>query len=241
MLAALDRSQAVIEFSLDGTVLNANENFCSAVGYSLEEIRGKHHSMFVDEAYRQSPEYQTFWNDLRQGKFQAAKYKRFGKGGREIWIQASYNPIVDASGKPFGVVKFATDVTEAENERKIVFSIGAGLKQVAEGNLTVRLNTPFPTDYEVLRSDFNNAMSKLQGAMAAIANGADGINSEAAEVSDAADALSRRTEQQAASLEQTAAALDEITATVRKSAEGALEANKASLPPARMVKQAAKS
>jgi methyl-accepting chemotaxis protein len=226
MLAALDRSQAVIEFSLDGTILHANENFCSTVGYTLDEIRGKHHSMFVDEAYRQSSEYQAFWSDLRQGKFQAAKYKRFGKGGKEIWILASYNPIVDASGKPFGVVKFATDVTGIENERKIVFSIGAGLKQAAEGNLTVRLNVPFPADYEVLRTDFNDAMSRLQGAMAAIATGAGGINTGAAEVSEAADALSRRTEQQAASLEQTAAALDEITATVRKSAEGALEANK---------------
>jgi methyl-accepting chemotaxis protein len=226
MLAALDRSQAVIEFSLDGEILAANENFCSTLGYAIDEIRGKHHSMFVDEAYRRSSEYEAFWHDLRQGKFQAAKYKRIGKGGREIWIQASYNPIMDASGKPFGVVKFATDVTEAENERKIVFSIGAGLKQAAEGNLTVRLNTPFPSDYEMLRSDFNDAMSKLQSAMAAIANSADGINTEAAEISDAADALSRRTEQQAASLEQTAAALDEITATVRKSAEGALEVNK---------------
>src|SRR5262245_57005143 len=121
MLAALDRSQAVIEFSLDGTVLTANENFCKTIGYALEEIRGKHHSMFVLDAYRQSAEYQAFCNDLRQGKFQAAKYQRVGKGGKEIWIQASYNPIVGADGKPFKVVKFATDVTEVENERKVVF------------------------------------------------------------------------------------------------------------------------
>jgi methyl-accepting chemotaxis protein len=87
MLAALDRSQAVIEFSLDGTVLTANENFCNTLGYTIEEIRGKHHSMFVQDAYRQSSEYQKFWDDLRQGKFQAAKYQRVGKGGKEVWIQ----------------------------------------------------------------------------------------------------------------------------------------------------------
>ncbi|MFT3725994.1 MAG: PAS domain-containing methyl-accepting chemotaxis protein [Hyphomonadaceae bacterium] len=227
MLAALDRSQAVIEFTLDGTILTANENFCKTLGYGVEEIRGKHHSMFVDDAYRQSPEYQAFWSDLRQGHFQAAKYRRIGKGGKEIWIQASYNPIVDDHGNPFKVVKFATDVTEVENERKIVFSIGAGLKQAAEGNLTVRLSTPFPADYEVLRNDFNEAMSRLQSAMATIAAGTGGLQTSAAEISQAADALSHRTEQQAASLEETAAALDEITATVRKSAEGALEANRA--------------
>jgi methyl-accepting chemotaxis protein len=240
MLAALDRSQAVIEFSLDGTILKANENFCQTLGYTLDEIRGKHHSMFVDAAYRQSQEYQAFWNDLRLGKYQAAKYKRLGKGGKEIWIQATYNPIVDEAGKPFRVVKFATDVTQVELERqaaeveraeraeqsKVVFSIGAGLREVADGNLTVRLSTAFPADYEVLRTDFNEALTRLQGAMTTIAHGAGGIQTGAAEVSQAADDLSRRTEQQAASLEQTAAALDQITATVRKSAAGAVEANK---------------
>jgi methyl-accepting chemotaxis protein len=110
-LAAINKAQAVIEFNLDGTVSMANENFLKVLGYSLDEIQGKHHSMFVEPAYRDSPEYKQFWRDLNDGKFQAAEYKRIGKGGREVWIQASYNPIFDANGKPFKVVKFATDVT----------------------------------------------------------------------------------------------------------------------------------
>lgn len=110
-LAALDKSQAVIEFNLDGTILGANENFLNAVGYTLEETRGQHHSMFVEPAYRTSEEYAEFWQTLRRGEFQAAQYKRIAKGGKEIWIEASYNPIKDASGTPYKVVKYATDIT----------------------------------------------------------------------------------------------------------------------------------
>ena len=109
--AAIDRSQAVIEFRLDGTIVTANRNFLDAMGYTLAEIQGKHHGMFVDPAERGSAAYREFWARLNRGEFQAAQYKRFGKGGREIWIQASYNPILDANGKPTGVIKFATDIT----------------------------------------------------------------------------------------------------------------------------------
>jgi methyl-accepting chemotaxis protein len=110
-LAALDRSQAVIEFDMNGTILAANSNFLQAVGYSIAEVRGKHHSMFVTESERNSPAYRDFWAALNRGEFQAAEYKRIGKGGKEIWLQATYNPLLDASGKPFKVVKFCTDIT----------------------------------------------------------------------------------------------------------------------------------
>ncbi len=115
---AINRSQAVIHFELDGTILDANENFTGAVGYSLSEIKGQHHRMFVDPSYAASSEYRQFWEELAQGKFKADEFKRFGKGGNEIWIQASYNPIFDAAGRPFKVVKFATDITEQVMERQ---------------------------------------------------------------------------------------------------------------------------
>jgi methyl-accepting chemotaxis protein len=115
MIAALHRSQAVIEFALDGCILNANENFCRALGYSIEEIRGQHHSMFVDPAHRHSHEYRAFWDKLGRGEFDAGKYLRLGKGGKRVWIQASYNPVCDDNGRPFMVVKFANDITEQEN------------------------------------------------------------------------------------------------------------------------------
>ncbi len=111
-IAAINRSQAVIEFNLDGTIITANENFLKTMGYGLSEIQGKHHSLFVTPAERDSAAYREFWAALNRGDYQAGEYKRIGKGGREVWIQASYNPILDENGKPFAVVKFATDVTE---------------------------------------------------------------------------------------------------------------------------------
>jgi methyl-accepting chemotaxis protein len=110
-IAASSRAQAVIEFKLDGTIVTANENFCKALGYSLAEIQGKHHSLFVPEADRNGAAYREFWARLNRGEYQAGEFKRIGKGGREVWILASYNPLLDENGKPFGVVKYATDVT----------------------------------------------------------------------------------------------------------------------------------
>ncbi|MGX7745109.1 methyl-accepting chemotaxis protein [Rhodopseudomonas parapalustris] len=111
-VAAANRSQAVIEFNMDGTIRTANENFLKTIGYTLDEIKGKHHNIFVDPADRDSAAYREFWAALNRGEYQAAEYKRIGKGGREIWLQASYNPIFDDKGRPAKVVKFATDVTE---------------------------------------------------------------------------------------------------------------------------------
>lgn len=132
---ALNRSQAVIHFELDGTILDANDNFLGAVGYSIDEIRGQHHGMFVDPKYRESADYKRFWEELAQGEFKADEFKRFGKGGREIWIQATYNPIMDAAGRPFKVVKFASDITEQvierQRRRKVQKTIDADLSEMA--------------------------------------------------------------------------------------------------------------
>lgn len=110
-IEAIGKSQAVIEFDMDGKILMANQNFLDAMGYTLAEVQGKHHQIFVDPAYAKSPEYKKFWETLRSGKYMSAEYRRFGKGGKEVWIQASYNPILDMNGRPFKVVKYATDVT----------------------------------------------------------------------------------------------------------------------------------
>ncbi|MCA6062825.1 methyl-accepting chemotaxis protein [Thalassolituus marinus] len=112
MFKALDKSMARIEFAMDGTILDANENFLSVVGYKLDEVRGKHHSLFVDPSERESESYADFWRSLNHGRHQQAEFRRIGNGGREIWIQATYNPVVNEMGVPFKVVKFATDITE---------------------------------------------------------------------------------------------------------------------------------
>ena len=119
-IAAINRSQGVIHFDLDGTVLDANENFLAAIGYRLDEIRGRHHRMFVDPGYAETPEYRQLWESLRAGAYRSDMFKRVAKGGREVWIQASYNPILDRNGRPFKVVKYATDITA-----KMAAQIGA--------------------------------------------------------------------------------------------------------------------
>jgi methyl-accepting chemotaxis protein len=220
-LDALSRSQAVIEFTPNGDIIWANENFCNAVGYQLSEIEGKHHSMFCDGAYARSDAYKQFWADLASGKFQADEFKRIGKGGKEIWIQASYNPIFDEQGKVFRVVKFATDVTGRVHA---VEALAGALTALADGDLQHRVDLSFPENLEKLRHDFNGAVGKLETALGTIGTGAATIEGGASEVRSAADDLSRRTEQQAASIEQTAAALDEIATTSADSSRRAEEA-----------------
>lgn len=115
-LAAIGKSQAVIEFNMDGTIITANENFLNVLGYSLSEIQGKHHRIFATEQYASSGEYRLFWERLNRGEYDTGEYKRVGKGGKEIWIQASYNPIIDMSGRPFKVVKYASDITKQKTD-----------------------------------------------------------------------------------------------------------------------------
>src|SRR3954471_17138045 len=141
-IAAIGKSQAVIEFNMDGSIVTANENFLGALGYSLGEIKGKHHSMFVEPSERDGNGYREFWAALNRGQYQAAEYKRIGKGGKEVYIQASYNPIMDLNGKPFKVVKYATDVTKQvlvrmgnERVRGMMESVAAGSEEL---NASVR-------------------------------------------------------------------------------------------------------
>ena len=239
-VAAIMRSQAVIEFTLEGTILAANENFLGTLGYTEAEIVGKHHSMFVDKACVASTEYKAFWERLRAGEYFSDKYRRIGKGGTEIWIQASYNPLFDAAGKPYKIIKFASNVTDIEQERmrneeeralrareqqKVVEALASGLKNLAAGNLLNGISEAFPSEYEALRIDFNRAVDALQSALGSIADSAETVRGGTSEIMRASDDLSKRTEQNAASLEETAAALNELTETVRQTAEGARKAD----------------
>jgi methyl-accepting chemotaxis protein len=141
-IEAIGKSQAVIEFSMDGIVLSANENFLGVLGYALSEIQGKHHSMFVVPSERDGADYREFWAALKRGNYQAAEYQRIGKGGKQVWIQASYNPILDLNGRPYKVVKYATDTTaqviarmKSERVRAMMESVAAGAEEL---NASVR-------------------------------------------------------------------------------------------------------
>ncbi|MBO9194169.1 PAS domain-containing methyl-accepting chemotaxis protein [Rhizobium sp. 16-449-1b] len=215
-LEALSRAQAVIEFTPEGNIITANENFLATLGYSLSEIVGKHHSMFCEADYSRSAEYKAFWAKLAAGEFAADQFKRIAKGGREIYIQASYNPILDASGRVFKVVKFATDVTE---RMKVVNDLGAGLARLSECNIRQTIDEPFVGEFETLRRDFNTSIGAFQATLVKVLQQTNALNGNSQEMRDAAEQLSARTREQAVSLEETSAALETVTATVKSSTE----------------------
>ncbi|WEZ82522.1 PAS domain-containing methyl-accepting chemotaxis protein [Rhizobium sp. 32-5/1] len=220
-IGALSRAQAVIEFTPKGDIITANENFLSTLGYQLSEIQGKHHAMFCEPSYTNSDDYRRFWATLASGEFVADEFLRIGKGGKRVYIQASYNPIFDMNGKVFKVVKFATDVTTRVGN---VDQLAGALNALSDGDLTQMLSVPFLPTLEKLRLDFNGASSKLRGTLQTISQNAGAIAAASQQIQSASNDLAKRTEQQAASVEETAAALEEITTTVADSSNRAQEA-----------------
>jgi methyl-accepting chemotaxis protein len=220
-MAGISRAQAVIEFTPDGRILTANQNFLDALGYQLDEIRGHHHRMFVDPAHAASAEYAEFWETLGRGDYVSGEFRRLGKAGREVWISASYIPVLDEAGRVAKVVKVALDVT---GRVAAVKDISAALTQLASNDLSFRLDAPFTVEFEPVRRNYNAGVDHLHSAMSVVAASVETLQSGAQQMTDASRDLSRRTEQQAANLEETAAALDQITTTVGQSAEHARRA-----------------
>ncbi|HDS1521948.1 TPA: PAS domain S-box protein [Stenotrophomonas maltophilia] len=229
-LAAIGKSQAVIEFSMDGRILSANENFLEVTGYGLDEVRGQHHSLFVEPGHRSSDEYRRFWEKLGRGEYDAGQYRRLGKGGREVWIQASYNPILDLNGKPFKVVKYATDITAQVHENQAMQRAVAQTREVVaaakQGDLTRRVAM---ADKQGPIADLCDGVNSLVEAMAAIIGqitfAADTIAVGATEIAQGNSDLSQRTEQQAASLEETAVSMKGLAETVQRTATNARQAS----------------
>ena len=219
-IEAIQRVQAVIEFEPDGTIRRANRIFCDAMGYGESEIVGKHHRIFVDTAYAKSEEYAKFWSDLREGHASSAQFKRFGKGGREVYIRASYNPIRNAAGEVIKIVKFAVDTT--------IFQVTAetmqyGMERMSNGDLSVRLDRNLG-ELDLIRTEFNDAVSKMENVLSSVISKTSEITEETMSITSATNELAARTEQQASTLQQSAAALEELSASVRNSAETALGA-----------------
>ncbi len=210
-LNAISHSQAVVEFLPDGTVLRANDNFCSTMGYETAEIVGKHHRMFCTLEYAASAEYALLWKELSEGKARADEFFRVGKGGRPVWIQATYNPVVNLEGQVSKIVKVATDVTV---RMEAIAAISKGLRRLAEGDLSVSLNDAFVPTMEAVRSDFNSSITRLRETMSSIRSSSLSIDQASSDIATAAANLSKRTELQAASIEEAASALEQIGTTV---------------------------
>ncbi len=217
-IAAVSRAQAVIEFGLDGTILTANENFCRALGYGLEEIKGKHHRMFVRPEEVSQPAYAEFWRALGRGEFQQAEYLRIGKGGREVWIQATYNPIFDASGRPYKVVKYATDITAT---KAAVNEVSHALALLAEGDLSYRVDGKFPGELDRVRIAFNDTAERFSTIVSELRETSAALRSATGELLEGANDLAARTTRQAAAIEETSAAVEQLSQTVSNNAKRA--------------------
>ena len=229
-LQAIDKAQAVIEFQLDGTIVSANDNFLSALGYSLDEIRGRHHSMFVTPAERNSAEYQNFWEKLRRGQYDKGRYLRIGKAGREVWIDASYNPVVDGDGKLVKVVKYANDVTAhvavARAIENAVAQIQEAIKTATEGDLTARVSSEDKSgELRKMADSINALLANMTDMVGKVQSTAGEVSRGAEEIWQGNANLSQRTEQQSSTLEETASSMEQMTSTVKQNADNAGQAN----------------
>jgi len=229
-IAAIGKAQAVAEFNIDGTIRSVNDNFAKMFGYADVEVQGKHHGILVDAAEHSTPDYRAFWVNLARGEARSYRCKRIANGGREIWVQASYNPIHDANGRPFKVVMYATDVTSqmamAHQLEIAVKQTQLTVKAAIEGDLSARIPIGGKTgEIESLCRGVNamldntvDLVRRVQGAAAEVQTGAE-------EISRGNLNLSQRTEQQASSLEETASSMEEMTSTVKQTADNAGQAN----------------
>ena len=220
-IEAIGKSQAVIEFNMDGTIIGANENFLSAMGYQLDEIKGHHHSLFIEAGVRETAEYKQFWQSLNRGDFDSGEYKRIGKGGKEVWIQASYNPIMDANGKPFKVVKYATDVSA---RKYAVKEISQSLMSLSQGDLSNLITVPLEGEFDELKEAINSTIERFSDMVSQIRTSANFVSTSANEIQTGTADLSQRTESQAASLEETSSSVEELTQTVNQNADNAKSA-----------------
>lgn len=216
----INRTQATIQFKPDGTILTANENFLNAVGYSIEEIVGKHHSIFVDPEYVKSEEYRLFWEALGSGKFFTSQYARLRKDGSTVWLQATYSASFGEDCSVDRVIKIATDITERQNG---IQRLMKGIADMSLGDLTVRLPHSDVPDIMELVTAFNCASEQLSSAISSVKSFSLSLDSTATKLGRASSDLSQRTEAQAATLEETAAAVQELTTTVSAAATGARE------------------
>ncbi len=235
-IAAISKAQAVIEFNLDGTIINANENFLKTLGYSLSEIQGKHHRMFCDPAHARSSDYENFWKKLNRGEFDSGRYMRLGSGGRTIWIQATYNPIMDASGKPYKVVKFASDITEqyemeqsikrkAEEDQKKVDQLLTVVSRAAAGDLTTKITVEGSDALGQLAEGIATMMRDLRGVIGKVVESAGGFGTSSKSIADQSNNVAGGAHSLGATVEEMNASIEEFTASIASIADNTKKAN----------------
>ena len=211
ILAAIDKSLARIDFQPDGTIIGANDTFLKVFGYSLEEIQGRHHSLFVDKATRDSVEYANFWTALRRGEHFTAAYARLAKGGRPVYIMGTYAPVRDGQGNVVRVVKFAIDNTDRELRAK---SLLTHLTEVAAGDLTADFEQAADDDVARIANTANAMINELRSLVRQISEAADQQNEGARMIAESSSGLSEGSQSQAASVEEMTAAVEQLVNSI---------------------------
>ena len=227
-IAAVGRVMAVAELALDGTILRANENFLKAFGYRPDELVGRHHHMLIESAHAESDAYKAFCDKLARGEQQSGVYNRIGKGGKEVWIRASYHPMRDAGGTVCKVLELATDITQGfVANRKLQAAAIAVLDAAEKNDLSKRVPLEgYSGELAAVCAGVNRMLESMCGVIGRISGVAHEVLNASAEISVSTDDLSRRTESQAATLQETAASMTRIAETVKTNAGSAQEANR---------------
>ncbi|WFE68110.1 methyl-accepting chemotaxis protein [Thiomicrospira sp. R3] len=233
-IEAIDKVMAVIEFDPQGNIITFNENFSKTMGYSLAELKGKYHSVFVDKRFAKSAEYEQFWQDLRSGRFYQGTYQRFGKGDKEVWLEASYNTIKNADDEVVKVIKFATDIGSSPSTKlldNVINDATSVIKSIQAGDLTAAMqnhidpNKPSMFDKniaQIIRS-IGEMNAKLIEVISVALDTSISVSHSSAEVSQAVSTLNKTLQQQAAALEQTSSTMDQMNTAVQANTQNAQE------------------
>lgn len=235
VLRALDSALAMIEFDPQGNILSFNDNFAQVMGYGIEQVRGQHHRLFVPPAEAKSSAYTTFWPRLARGEFISGRFKRLRADGRTVWLEATYNPILDEAGRPFRIVKYATDVSQKENPRllrDVIGDAGEVLQRFSQGDLTARMRRHleekqvcmFRPEINQLTGSIGQMAEKLSEVIASAIEAFNVVQSAAGEVSNGASDLNQRVQEQAAALEETSATMHQMNSSVHSNSANARHA-----------------
>lgn len=233
---AIDKAQAVIEFNLDGTVMVANENFLKTLGYELDEIKGKHHRMFCEQEYTKTEDYKDFWKKLNRGEFDSGRYKRVSKAGKEIWIQASYNPIFDLNGKVCKVVKFASDITKqveleqqiamkAKKDQEKVDILLSSVNKAAAGDLTANIDVQGDEAIDQLAMGVKKMIIDLREVISKVVHSVNTFATSTQDISGKSSSVAAGTQALGATVEEMNASMEELTASINLIAENTKGAN----------------
>jgi methyl-accepting chemotaxis protein len=239
-IQAISKAQAVIEFHLDGTILTANENFLKTLGYSLSQIQGQHHRMFCDPEYTNSPHYKAFWEKLNRGEFDSGRYLRYGAGGKQIWIQATYNPILDMNGKVYKVVKFASDITEqvkleqsvklkAEEDQRKVDQLLQTVSRAAAGDLTCAVTVSGADALGQLADGIQKMVTDLRGVISQVVGSAKSFSDASKTIAQQSTSVAQGAQNLGATVEEMNASIEEFTASIDSIADNTKQANELAL------------